>query len=168
MKPEEMIEVYKMAYKKAFDWPWKKQALPKPPNPTLIPSPFVASNGMDRNQNRDPWDNRGYYDVPQSPTWTDPTDENQVLDFQHRWGTGTVGPVGYNSRRAAQANAVSELNDNLRNGVSPRITDAYHPENGSFNMSREAMLRRINMLTRQRSRDEKIRAANVVHPWVNK
>lgn len=184
MTRQEMFELYKAAYKQADDnnpGLWSSFNMKKP-----APRPLPPAPGISQKIPGGSWYTKiqRMSDAPlaYSPITVN-TGINPAASFQNRrtWETGTAsqyngkpyswgtyysgqesepGNGAYYKRQRVQAEALQNLSNALQNGVSVKTQDAYHPENGSFNMSREAMLRRIDAILRQKKKDERIRKAN--------
>ena len=103
----------------------------------LTPSDIAAVNGVSFGQNKD---------TKATPTWTPPTEQN-------------LQGTAYEMRRAMQNDTMAGLNSALASNISPKVKDAYGLPS-TFNMSREAMLRRINMLKRQQELDGQLLQAS--------
>ena len=80
--------------------------------------------------------------------------------YTRTWETGNendyLNPHAVAARQTAQNLGIGDLNAALTYKVSPKVVDTYNPNNKPFNMSREAMVRRINMIRRQQNIDNRI------------
>lgn len=115
----------------------RRKPLPAAPNPKFVQSPIATASGEASGAG------------PDTRTWEAPTQQR------------SLDPRGWSDRKNSRNVGMQELNSALKERVSPRVWDNYRNDGTSFNMSREAMVRRINMLQRQKELDERMRRAKL-------